>query len=67
MAMNWPLAQQGSTGENVRSIQYLLNARRSNLVVDEILGSKTTAAVRVSNLSMASPWTASLVTRPGLR
>jgi peptidoglycan hydrolase-like protein with peptidoglycan-binding domain len=45
--MNWPLAQQGSTGENVRSIQYLLNARRSDLVVDGIFGSKTTAAVRV--------------------
>lgn len=29
MALNWPLEQQGSTGENVRSIQYLLNARSS--------------------------------------
>jgi peptidoglycan hydrolase-like protein with peptidoglycan-binding domain len=27
MALNWPLEQQGSKGENVRSIQYLLNAR----------------------------------------
>jgi len=27
MALTWPLEQQGSTGENVRSIQYLLNAR----------------------------------------
>jgi peptidoglycan hydrolase-like protein with peptidoglycan-binding domain len=27
MALSWPLEQQGSTGENVRSIQYLLNAR----------------------------------------
>jgi peptidoglycan hydrolase-like protein with peptidoglycan-binding domain len=26
MALSWPLEQQGSTGENVRSIQYLLNA-----------------------------------------
>ncbi len=26
MALTWPLEQQGSTGENVRSIQYLLNA-----------------------------------------
>jgi murein L,D-transpeptidase YcbB/YkuD len=25
MALNWPLEQEGSTGENVRSIQYLLN------------------------------------------
>jgi peptidoglycan hydrolase-like protein with peptidoglycan-binding domain len=27
MALTWPLEQQGSTGENVRSIQYLLNSR----------------------------------------
>jgi peptidoglycan hydrolase-like protein with peptidoglycan-binding domain len=26
MALSWPLEQQGSQGENVRSIQYLLNA-----------------------------------------
>ena len=29
MALTWPLEQRGSTGENVRSIQYLLNARVS--------------------------------------
>jgi peptidoglycan hydrolase-like protein with peptidoglycan-binding domain len=29
MALTWPLEQLGSTGENVRSIQYLLNARVS--------------------------------------
>ncbi len=29
MALNWPLEQRGSTGENVRSIQYLLNAHLS--------------------------------------
>jgi peptidoglycan hydrolase-like protein with peptidoglycan-binding domain len=27
MPLNWPLQQEGSKGENVRSIQYLLNAR----------------------------------------
>jgi peptidoglycan hydrolase-like protein with peptidoglycan-binding domain len=27
MALDWPLEQQGSKGENVRSIQYLLNIR----------------------------------------
>jgi peptidoglycan hydrolase-like protein with peptidoglycan-binding domain len=27
MPLNWPLEQEGSKGENVRSIQYLLNAR----------------------------------------
>jgi peptidoglycan hydrolase-like protein with peptidoglycan-binding domain len=29
MALSWPLEEQGSTGENVRSIQYLLNAHMS--------------------------------------
>lgn len=29
MALNWPLEQEGSTGENVRSIQYLLNQHLS--------------------------------------
>jgi peptidoglycan hydrolase-like protein with peptidoglycan-binding domain len=29
MALTWPVEQQGSTGGNVRSIQYLLNARVS--------------------------------------
>jgi peptidoglycan hydrolase-like protein with peptidoglycan-binding domain len=33
MALTWPLEQQGSTGENVRSIQYLLNARSSATTV----------------------------------
>jgi Putative peptidoglycan binding domain len=49
MALTWPLEQKGSTGENVRSIQYLLNARASateQLVVDGIFGSATDAAVR---------------------
>ena len=29
MALNWPLEQEGSTGENVCSIQYLLNEHLS--------------------------------------
>jgi peptidoglycan hydrolase-like protein with peptidoglycan-binding domain len=29
MALNWPLEQEGKTGENVRTIQYLLNAHLS--------------------------------------
>ncbi len=29
MALNWPLEQEGSKGENVRSIQYLLNEHMS--------------------------------------
>ena len=46
IAMNWPLEQRGSTGENVRSIQYLLNAGGSDLAVDGDFGLKTGAAVR---------------------
>ena len=46
MALTWPLEKRGSTGENVRSIQYLLNARGEKLVVDGIFGSATDAAVR---------------------
>ena len=46
MALTWPLVKKGSTGENVRSIQYLLNARGEKLVVDGIFGSATEAAVR---------------------
>ena len=49
MALAWPLEKQGSRGENVRSIQYLLNARTSatdDLVVDGIFGPATDDAVR---------------------
>jgi peptidoglycan hydrolase-like protein with peptidoglycan-binding domain len=46
MALNWPIEQQGSTGENVRSVQYLLNAHGSSLAVDGDFGSLTSAAVR---------------------
>jgi hypothetical protein len=31
--MNWPLEQEGSTAENVRSVQYLLNASGASLAV----------------------------------
>jgi murein L,D-transpeptidase YcbB/YkuD len=53
MALTWPVEQQGSTGENVRSIQYLLNAHMAAgaaatepLVADGIFGPQTDAAVR---------------------
>jgi len=41
---NWPLDKQGSSGENVKTIQYLLNAAGSNLVVDGQFGSLTASA-----------------------
>jgi hypothetical protein len=42
---NWPIQQVGSTGEDVRSVQYLLNAHGSNLSVDGAFGPLTKAAV----------------------
>jgi peptidoglycan hydrolase-like protein with peptidoglycan-binding domain len=46
MAQNWPVEQEGSAGENVSTVQYLLNGHGSDLAVDAIFGPKTTAAVR---------------------
>lgn len=43
---NWPIQQVGSTGENVRSVQYLLNAHGAALSVDGDFGPLTQAAVR---------------------
>jgi peptidoglycan hydrolase-like protein with peptidoglycan-binding domain len=45
MALNWPLEQQGSTGENVRSIQYLLNARSSVSAGAESEGTESASEV----------------------
>src|SRR5579859_3425921 len=42
--MYWPLQQQGSTGENVRTVQYLLNANGASLAVDGDFGPLTAAA-----------------------
>jgi peptidoglycan hydrolase-like protein with peptidoglycan-binding domain len=51
VALNWPLEQQGSTGENVRTVQYLLNDRGSTLAVDGGFGPQTSAAVRAFQAS----------------
>ena len=42
----WPVIRQGSVGQPVRSVQYLLNAHGAALAVDGIFGAKTNAAVR---------------------
>jgi peptidoglycan hydrolase-like protein with peptidoglycan-binding domain len=46
VSLQWPLEQSGSAGENVRSIQYLLNDHGSGLTVDGVFGPRTEAAVR---------------------
>ena len=43
---NWPIQQVGSTGENVRSVQYLLNAHGAAVSVDGSFGSMTQSAVQ---------------------
>jgi peptidoglycan hydrolase-like protein with peptidoglycan-binding domain len=42
----WPVIRQGSFGQPVRSLQYLLNARGAGLVVDGIFGPRTNTALR---------------------
>ena len=45
MALTWPLEQQGSTGENVRTIQYLVTAQGHPTAVDGVFGPATKSAV----------------------
>jgi hypothetical protein len=47
MALSWPLVQEGDTGENVRSVQYLLDAHGFSLTIDGIFGPQTNDAVRI--------------------
>lgn len=51
MTLNWPAVQEGSTGENVRSVQYLLNNHGSALAVDGNFGPLTSTAVRAFQTS----------------
>ena len=46
MTLTWPLEQQGSTGEDVRTVQYLVTAQGHPTGVDGIFGSLTKAAVQ---------------------
>jgi Putative peptidoglycan binding domain len=45
MALEWPLEQVGSSGENVRSVQYFLEAHGDALGVDGQFGPQTKGAV----------------------
>jgi hypothetical protein len=45
-AINWPREQQGATGEDVRTVQYLLNEQGATVGVDGTFGRLTTEAVR---------------------
>jgi len=45
MALTWPLVQEGSSGEDVRSVQYLLTAQGHPVALDGIFGPLTKAAV----------------------
>jgi peptidoglycan hydrolase-like protein with peptidoglycan-binding domain len=46
MALSWLLVQEGDTGENVRSVQYLLDAHGFSLTVDGSFGPQTEGAVK---------------------
>jgi peptidoglycan hydrolase-like protein with peptidoglycan-binding domain len=51
MTLTWPLEQQGSTGEDVRTVQYLVNAQGHPTGVDGIFGPLTKAAVQAFQAS----------------
>lgn len=70
-AASWLVYQKGSSGENVRSIQYMLRQRGSNITADGDFGPATEAAVKsfqsAHHLSAdgvvgANTWTALIVT-----
>jgi peptidoglycan hydrolase-like protein with peptidoglycan-binding domain len=71
MARQWPIQKEGSTGEAVRTVQYLLRAHGHSLAVDGIFGPRTEAAVRsfqqahgltVDGVVGNATWTALLIT-----
>ncbi len=46
MAHEWPIQRRGARGENVRTVQHLLNHHNIPVVVDRIFGPQTEDAVR---------------------
>jgi len=55
MALNWPLEQEGSKGENVRSIQYLLNEHLSESSGNTASASKPRLFGRRSGAAAETP------------
>jgi len=45
MALTWPLEQEGSTGEDVKTVQYLVTAHGHSTGVDGVFGPLTKTAV----------------------
>lgn len=45
MTLTWPQQQQGSTGEDVKTVQYLVTAHGHSTGVDGVFGPQTKAAV----------------------
>ena len=45
MALTWPLEQEGSKGEDVKTVQYLVTAQGHPTGVDGVFGPLTRAAV----------------------
>jgi peptidoglycan hydrolase-like protein with peptidoglycan-binding domain len=46
MTLTWPTERRGFTGENVKSVQYLLDGQGASIAVDGSFGPQTEAAVR---------------------
>lgn len=46
MALTWPLEQEGSKGEDVKTVQYLVTAHGHPTAVDGVFGPATKASVR---------------------
>jgi hypothetical protein len=45
MSLTWPLEKEGSTGEDVKTVQYLVTAHGHSTAVDGTFGAQTKAAV----------------------
>ncbi|MGW7380668.1 TIGR03767 family metallophosphoesterase [Streptomyces sp. NPDC054794] len=69
--VGWPQVQQGQSGEKVKTLQYLLNARGAALTVDGAFGPATATALRsfqtrialtADGIAAASTWQALAVT-----